>query len=115
LREDALAKDKQREKNDQGIENPAHGSSNQASLLLRSIQVGCKLHERSCTNNAGPLFLGPPSARRLSDRLGREIETRWGGKALVSLALTIASARLYPSVKYALGHGQACTKKSGGI
>ena len=47
-----------------------------------------------------------------SDRLRREIETRWGRKALVSLALTIASARVYPSVKYALGHGQACTKVS---
>jgi hypothetical protein len=47
-----------------------------------------------------------------SDRLRREVVTRWGRKALVSLALTIASARVYPSVKYALGHGHACTKVS---
>jgi hypothetical protein len=47
-----------------------------------------------------------------SDRLRREVVTRWGKKALVSLALTIASARVYPSVKYALGHGHACTKVS---
>jgi hypothetical protein len=47
-----------------------------------------------------------------SDRLRREILTRWGKKGLVSLALTIASARVYPSVKYALGHGHACVKVS---
>jgi hypothetical protein len=47
-----------------------------------------------------------------SDRLRREIVTRWGKKALVSLALDIASARVYPSVKYALGYGHTCTKVS---
>ncbi len=47
-----------------------------------------------------------------SDRLRREIITKWGRTALVSLALTIASSRVYPSVKYALGHGHACTKVS---
>jgi hypothetical protein len=47
-----------------------------------------------------------------SDRLRREVVSRWGKRAVVSLALTIASARVYPSVKYALGHGHACTKVS---
>ena len=47
-----------------------------------------------------------------SDRLRHEIAKRWGKKAVVSLALTIASARVFPSVKYALGHGHACTKVS---
>jgi hypothetical protein len=47
-----------------------------------------------------------------SDRLRREIVNRWGRKGLASLALTIASSRVYPSVKYALGHGHACTKVS---
>jgi alkylhydroperoxidase family enzyme len=47
-----------------------------------------------------------------SDRLRREVVTRWGKKALVSLALTIASSRVYPGVKYALGYGHACTKVS---
>jgi Carboxymuconolactone decarboxylase family len=47
-----------------------------------------------------------------SDRLRREVLAKWGKKGLVSLALTIASARVYPSVKYALGHGHACTKVS---
>jgi hypothetical protein len=47
-----------------------------------------------------------------SDRLRREIVAKWGKKGLLSLALAIASARVYPSVKYALGHGHACTKVS---
>ena len=43
-----------------------------------------------------------------SDRLRAEIIPRWGRKALVSLALAIASSRVFPNVKYALGHGRAC-------
>jgi hypothetical protein len=34
-----------------------------------------------------------------SDRLRRQIVTQWGDQALVSLALTMASSRLYPSLK----------------
>jgi hypothetical protein len=39
-----------------------------------------------------------------------EIIKRWGPKAAVSLAFAIVTARLYPTVKYAMGHGQACTR-----
>ena len=35
---------------------------------------------------------------------------RWGTRALVSVAFAITAARLYPTVKYALGHGEACTR-----
>lgn len=50
-----------------------------------------------------------------SDRLREKIVDRWGSRALVSLALTIASSRVYPAVKYALGHGRACVRlKVGG-
>jgi hypothetical protein len=38
------------------------------------------------------------------------IVERWGRRALVSLAFAITAARLYPTVKYALGHGKACTR-----
>lgn len=34
----------------------------------------------------------------------------WGRRAVVSLAFAITAARMYPTVKYALGHGQACTR-----
>ncbi len=50
-----------------------------------------------------------------SDQLREKIIDRWGRRALVSLALTIASSRVYPAVKYALGHGHACVRlKIGG-
>ena len=38
------------------------------------------------------------------------IVERWGPSALVSLAFAITAARLYPTVKYALGHGKACMR-----
>jgi hypothetical protein len=50
-----------------------------------------------------------------SDALREKIVDRWGRRGLVSLALTIASSRVYPAVKYALGHGRACVRlKIGG-
>ena len=45
-----------------------------------------------------------------SDRLRDEVVSRWGRKAIVSLALTIAASRVFPGVKYALGYGHACTR-----
>jgi hypothetical protein len=38
------------------------------------------------------------------------IVKRWGSRALVSLAFAIIASRIYPTVKYALGHGKACTR-----
>jgi hypothetical protein len=46
------------------------------------------------------------------DRLRRRIVARWGDQALLSLALTMAASRVYPSLKYAWGHGHACTRVS---
>lgn len=45
-----------------------------------------------------------------ADPLRDEIVRRWGEKALAAIALGIASSRVYPAVKYALGHGKACSK-----
>lgn len=42
------------------------------------------------------------------DTLRDEILRRWGQRALVSLAFTIAAGRVFPTVKYVLGHGHAC-------
>jgi hypothetical protein len=38
------------------------------------------------------------------------IVERWGRRAVVSLAFAITAARIYPTVKYALGHGKACMR-----
>jgi hypothetical protein len=39
-----------------------------------------------------------------------EIIKRWGRLALISIAFAITAGRIYPTVKYALGHGMACTR-----
>jgi hypothetical protein len=45
-----------------------------------------------------------------ADELRADIVRRWGARAVASLALAIAGARVYPTVKYALGFGKACTR-----
>lgn len=44
-----------------------------------------------------------------ADRERDEIVARWGKRALVSLGFALAMARVYPTLKYALGYGQACS------
>jgi hypothetical protein len=45
-----------------------------------------------------------------ADPLRDEIARRWGEKALVAIALTITTGRMYPTLKYALGYGKTCSK-----
>jgi hypothetical protein len=45
-----------------------------------------------------------------ADQYRDAIIKRWGPRAVVSLALAMTAARLYPTVKYAMGHGKACTR-----
>ena len=44
------------------------------------------------------------------DPLRDEIVRRWGQKALVAISLNLTAVRMYPTLKYALGHGKACSK-----
>jgi|SRR5690348_7835638 len=46
----------------------------------------------------------------IADELREEIVRRWGKRALVSLAFAVTASRIYPTTKYALGHGQACQR-----
>ena len=45
-----------------------------------------------------------------ADPLRDEIVRRWGDKALVAIALTLTTARMYPTLKYALGYGKTCSR-----
>jgi hypothetical protein len=45
-----------------------------------------------------------------ADELREAVVASWGQRGLVSLAFAITVAKIYPSVKYALGHGQACRR-----
>jgi hypothetical protein len=45
-----------------------------------------------------------------ADDLRAEVLKRWGPRGLVSLAFAITAARMFPTLKYALGHGRSCTR-----
>jgi len=45
-----------------------------------------------------------------ADVLRNQVRQRWGADGLMSLATAISTTRVYPSVKYVLGHGHACNR-----
>jgi hypothetical protein len=45
-----------------------------------------------------------------ADACREEIQRRWGARAVLALTLGIMAAQLYPTLKYGLGHGKACTR-----
>jgi hypothetical protein len=45
-----------------------------------------------------------------ADDLREQIVARWGKRAVFSIALSLAAARVYPTVKYALGYGKTCQR-----
>jgi hypothetical protein len=45
-----------------------------------------------------------------ADHYRAEIVKRWGERALVSLAFAITASQIYPTFKYALGHGKSCQR-----
>jgi len=45
-----------------------------------------------------------------ADPLRDEIVRRWGDRGLVAIGLTLTAARMYPTLKYALGHGRSCSR-----
>jgi len=51
-----------------------------------------------------------------ADDLREEVVRQWGKRGLISLSFAMLAARMYPTLKYALGHGKACTRLSiGGV
>jgi len=45
-----------------------------------------------------------------ADPLRDEIVRRWGDRGLVAVSMAITTARMYPTLKYALGYGKACSR-----
>jgi hypothetical protein len=45
-----------------------------------------------------------------ADGYRHEIVERWGRRAVLTLAFAITAARIYPTVKYATGHGHICSR-----
>lgn len=95
------------------------------------VQIGVKIAEENHVAadvlrgilTGDPVLMGPDAslayrfakaslARDLerSDALRDDVLERWGPKGLAAIALAIASARVYPTVKYAMGHGKTCSR-----
>ena len=45
-----------------------------------------------------------------ADTLREQVVTRFGKRGLVSLAFALVAARVFPTLKYALGHGRTCSR-----
>lgn len=45
-----------------------------------------------------------------ADPLREEIVARWHDRGLVAISLALTTGRMYPTLKYALGYGKACSK-----
>src|SRR5262245_30778546 len=51
-----------------------------------------------------------PGRRPEADGLREEVVHRFGQRGLIWLAFAMLAARMYPTLKYALGYGQACAR-----
>jgi hypothetical protein len=50
-----------------------------------------------------------------ADVMRDQIVAKWGKKGLISLGFALTMSRFFPTLKYAMGHGQACSRiKVGG-
>jgi alkylhydroperoxidase family enzyme len=45
-----------------------------------------------------------------ADDLREEVVRQFGKRGLISLAFAMVAARTFPTLKYAMGHGKACTR-----
>jgi hypothetical protein len=51
----------------------------------------------------------------VADPLREQILAKWGKRGLVAIAFALLSGRMFPTLKYALGYGHACSRvKVGG-
>ncbi len=80
-----------------------------APATIKAILAG---DERAMTPDAALAFKFARAALQhdpAADALRDQIVARWGRRALVSLAFGITAARMFPTLKYALGHGKSCS------
>ena len=45
-----------------------------------------------------------------TDELREEVVRHFGKRGLIALSFAMLTARMYPTLKYALGYGRACTR-----
>jgi hypothetical protein len=80
-----------------------------APSTIKAILAG---EERAMTPDAALAYRFAQAVLRhdpAADPLRDEIIALWGRRALVSLAFGITAARMFPTLKYALGFGKSCS------
>ena len=87
------------------------GENGVSASILRAVLAG----DTSAMGEAGALvwrFARASLARDMETcaPLRDEIVRRWGRPGLVDIALALTTARMYPTLKYALGHGKTCSQ-----
>jgi hypothetical protein len=79
--------------------------------VLRAVLAG---DEQAMGENAllGYRFARAALARDLdeAERWRDAVMAQWGEKGLVALSLALTTARMYPTLKYAMGYGKTCSK-----
>jgi hypothetical protein len=78
--------------------------------ILRAVAVG---DDAALPDDVrlGVQYVRATLARRPeSDELRAQIVARWGRRGLLSLAFGLVASQLYPTLKYALGYGRACSR-----
>ena len=80
-------------------------------VILRAIIAGDEAAMGE-TAALGYRFARASLARDMEacDPLRDEIVRRFGDKALVAVGLALTASRMYPTLKYALGYGKACSR-----
>jgi hypothetical protein len=86
-------------------------ASGVAPEVLRAILAG----DEPAMGETALLAYRFARASLLRDLLGvepwrDEIVRRWGDKGLVAISMALTTARMYPTLKYALGYGKACSR-----
>jgi hypothetical protein len=80
-----------------------------APAVIKAVLAG---DERAMTPEAALGYRFAQATLRhdpAADALRDEIVARWGRRALVSLAFAVTAGRMFPTMKYALGHGKSCS------
>lgn len=81
----------------------------QSAEMIRAVLTG-RMDDQPADVRLSVAFAHAVLARDpVADGLREEVLARFGRRGLVSLAFAMLSSKLYPTLKYALGYGHACS------
>jgi hypothetical protein len=79
--------------------------------VRRVVRFARAILSRARESSRGLEAASSPPAHDLAADEDRDwIRAQWGERALISIAFALAMSRVYPTIKYTLGYGRACSK-----